>query len=58
MKAQAKPRIRGWHLFGDRIVISRSALYGVHIQAGRWLIARETTKANEVRRSAVRKAAK
>lgn len=58
MKKPTKAPIRKWHLFGGHILISRSPLYGVHIQVGRWLLARETSEVYETTKKARRRIAK
>lgn len=52
MKKATKAPIRKWHLFGGRILVTRSPLYGIHIQVGRWLLARETREAQEATQGA------
>jgi hypothetical protein len=42
MKPPGNPQYQRWAFFDGYIAITRSPMYGIHIQVGRWMIGRET----------------
>lgn len=45
MREPGNPQFQRREFFGGYIAVTRSPIYGVHVQVGRWTVGRETEEA-------------